>query len=346
MVYRYVKSRESGFFLCYNFRMRSFDLKDLFSKSWQIYKRHFFAITVIYLAVFAILAFVRQFAKEVFVLQGYAMVLFKLVVIFLQIFLSMGIVYMVLKIDKNRAPSMSDFFRKLDRFFSFALLMVALSVMFYLGLYFLIVPAFFVILFFAFAPYAFLDKDMGIFRSMLYSFQISKGYWYKLSFFWFLIIAMNVLASLFVLPVIFAVPLSSIAVARLYLALSCLRDRQNECSIKLAQTEPYQKIIAILFVFSLAFYGSWLFFQKTLLARNATYNDMSQNSAISTQDAQALDELKLAVELLKEQNGQCPSVFEIEKLLDKEFDRAHFSYEVSPNICRLCAINYNICLDI
>ncbi len=326
--------------------MQSFDLKDLFSKSWQIYKRHFFAITVIYLAVFAILAFVRQFAKEIFVLQGYALLLFNLIVIFLQIFLSMGIVYMALKIDRNRAPSLRDFFVKLESFFSFAVLMILLSVAFYIGLYFLIVPAFFVILLFAFAPYAFLDKNMGVFKSLIYSFQISKGHWYKLSFFWFLIILINVLASVFVLPVLFVVPLSSIAVARLYLALSCIYDGRNDCSIKLAKVESYQKLVALLFVFTIALYGSWLFFQKWT-PNQANTNQDSQN--IANQDtliAQQMDEIRLAIELLKEQSSSCPSLPDIEKLLDKAFDSARFDYTVTQSSCRLCDKSAKICIDI
>ncbi len=327
--------------------MQSIDIKDIFKKSWLIYKEHLWAISFVYFAVFLILAFVRQISSAVFVFPQEYLWLFKIMSFLVQAFVSMGVLYMVLKIDKHRAPELNDFFTKLNRFFSFVLLLLIISTLFYLGLYFLIVPAFFVLLIFSFAPYAFLDKNLGPFQSLYYSFQIGKGHWYKLTIFWIIIMFINIVSSFLLLPMIVAVPFSSIAVARLYIGLACLQEQKEECKLNLSTTENYHKAIAFVFIFVLAFYGTSLYFKKPWHNKVKTINKSDQGVASQIPDKikSTYEDVKLAIEFYKEENAKCPTKVEIEEILQELPDWSLFDYKLedSTSFCKLCLPEYNLC---
>ncbi len=326
----------------------TFSKKDLLQQSWAIYKTHAISLSFIYSVIFAVLWVSNRINKLVFLeAHEYKYFIF-FVNLFIQSFVGLAIIYMVIKIDKNRAPKMSDFFKKIDRYFSFLALLIVYIILLYAGLFFFIVPGLLVLTIFTFALYAFVDKDLGIFESLKYSWQITRGHRLNIFLFILILFTMNILSALSFVGLLLTLPLTNIATARLYLLLSCLDENklnQDYCGVSLNSLSLYQKIFAFLILFSLFIWGLFVFSKNVGFLSGSLAGDTSvQEWSKNINGMQDMSKLEMALEIYKDENGSYPDNIEQLKVFgfsDLNMDNVFYKKEMNGYV--LCD-KYNNCV--
>ncbi len=323
----------------------AFSSKELIKNAWQIYKAHALSLIVIYTTVLAVLWFVRNIFPQIIQLpQAYGWLL-ALANFLVQAFLGLGIVYMALKIETHRAPSWRDFSARVDSFFQFAFLLFVISLLFYGGLYFGILPGILLLPFVVLAPYIFVTEKLGIFAALKRSVQLSKGYRLQIIFFELLLFAIIFLSGFTLVGLLVSVPLAYLANAELYQALKCMHD--ESCNkYKKEELNPAVSLVTYIVLLAFAVYGAWL-----LYARFSVSQDLQQN----LQEAQAnlapatnanLEKVKLAIELYKDLNGAYPK--NLQELLNAQIIEDTnllygLTYSKTQDGFKLC--NANICVE-
>jgi len=295
--------------------MDSFSKKDLIVKAFNIYKKHIFSLTVIYASVFIVMWGATQVTRELIIspdISNLYAFIFIAGNFFVQTMMGMWVVYLALKIDMNFIPKLSDFMRVVNLYPRFIAISFVVLVMFYLGLALFIVPGLFVLSAFVFSSYDVLDKPHSIFKSIVYSFKITKGHRINILLFVALLVLLNLIGTITIIGLLISVPVTSIAMAHLYHFLSCKFENLNKdkCGISTESLPFWQRSVAYVSMVALAFVAGYGYYKN--LQQEAEY-EYAQEEFIESQ--QKIEKIRLAVQLYKDNHGVLPEVLGLQSLL-------------------------------
>jgi len=323
----------------------TFSKVKVIKRAFSIYKHHFFSLIVIYALAVLIMWFVRQAMLEVLSLDPKYDVLVVAVNFLIQTFLMLGLVYMVIKLDENRPPSWRDFTDKINNFIQFAILLFIISVLFYMGLYFFIVPGFFFLALFLFAPYALLNENLNFYSALRRSISLGKGHRLNILLFLFMLFALaGILSALNVLMLVFVLPLINLSIAELYLLLSSQNNALDpELQVNISKLEKLLVYVLLALIFA---YGVYLFRARTTVLLNRINNQLQNtnmqqadgNHNIDTEDKQALEKLQMALELYRDTYKRYPDTLQLLVSSDilKQDEISNFNYTLTDSGYTLC----------
>ena len=105
-------------------------------------------------------------------------------------------------------------------FYKFFIAYMAINLATIAGLFIFIIPAIYVVVTYSFALYLLIDKKIGIQESLAESARISRGYKIELLKFWLVLLCINIVgAALFLVGLLFSLPISFLAIIYVYRGL-------------------------------------------------------------------------------------------------------------------------------
>ena len=105
-------------------------------------------------------------------------------------------------------------------FYKFFIAYMAINLATIAGLFIFIIPAIYVVVKYSFALYLLIDKKIGIQESLAESARISRGYKIELLKFWLVLLCINIVgAALFLVGLLFSLPISFLAIIYVYRGL-------------------------------------------------------------------------------------------------------------------------------
>ncbi len=184
---------------------------------WQIMKKNFFFFVGILLFIIAIqllpviLTNIDLFASDI------ASIITYLLVMLVGIIVGMGAIKISLNFCDHKKSSFSTLFSQYRLFFIYLLTTIIYSLIVLLGFILFIIPGIYLAIRFAFFEYFIIDKKMGVIQSLKESWKITKGNFWGLFAFYFIVIIINILGALTLLLGLFVtIPITMIAWAFIY----------------------------------------------------------------------------------------------------------------------------------
>lgn len=139
----------------------------------------------------------------------------------LQLTVSLGIVFILLKIVEGKKAFYKDLFAKINLFLPFLFGSILSSIIIVVGFFLLIIPGIYFSLKFQYFTYAMVDKNMGPIDALKESGRITKGTKWKLLFFNIVLMLINILGIMaFGIGLLLTVPTTMLANTYVYKKLS------------------------------------------------------------------------------------------------------------------------------
>ncbi len=217
--------------LNYNFMTkRKFLIDEALQFGWQIMKKNFFFFVGILLFILAI-QFIPvvlanfDFASDIVLLVIY------LLIMLVSIVIGMGVVKISLNFYDDKKNSFLTLFSAYKLFFIYLLATILYTLIVFLGFILLIIPGVYLAIRFSFFEYFIIDKKMGVIKSLKESWKITKGNFWGLLAFMFIVAVINILGAFALLLGLFvSIPITWIAWAFIYRKLSESRQENIEAS--------------------------------------------------------------------------------------------------------------------
>lgn len=200
-------------------------IKKLFSEAWGIYKKHWLqTIGIIVLAVVVIIAS-QVLMRIPLMLEniGSAVVLFillYLVVIFISIMIDIGLRRYFLGLVDGHKKHIKDLFHGVQSFrhaVKFLGIGLVVGIFILVGTLLIVIPGIILALGFMFIKYVAAENKLGFFDAIKYSWNITKGYKWKLLGLCLLIILFNILGVLALgIGLLITMPMTHIIFARAF----------------------------------------------------------------------------------------------------------------------------------
>ncbi len=209
---------------------RKFLIDEALQFGWQIMKKNFFFFVGILLFILAIqfipVALTNfDFASDVFLIAIY------LLIFLISIVIGMGVVKISLNFYNDTKNSFSTLFSSYKLFFIYLLTTILYTLIVFLGFILLIIPGVYLAIRFSFFEYFIIDKKMGVIKSLKESWKITKGNFWGLLAFMFIVAVINILGAFALLLGLFvSIPITWIAWAFIYRKLSESRQENIEAS--------------------------------------------------------------------------------------------------------------------
>lgn len=205
--------------------MKNFSIGDLFKQAFQDFKKHWKVLVGAFLIIMAI-NFVATFLATWLEDQNVVIMgsLLRLLLYVVQIALSVGLIRIALAVVDGRGVKMELLWDSISNwkllvFYFLCSLLVGLAVG--VGLILLIIPGIILAVKMQFSMYYIVDKTQGPLEAIKSSWNETKGAFWKLLIFDIVVSMINVIAAiLFVVPLLITVPITMVAMARLYRKLS------------------------------------------------------------------------------------------------------------------------------
>ena len=327
--------------ICYNnTHMDTFSKKDLIVKAFNIYKKHIFSLTVIYASVFIVMWGATQVTRELIIspeISNLYAFIFIAGNFFVQTMMGMWVVYLALKIDVNFIPKLSDFMREVNLYPRFIAVSFIVLVVFYLGLALFIVPGLFVLSAFVFSTYDVLDKPHSIFKSIAYSYKITKGHRINILLFVFLLVLLNLIGTITMIGLLLSVPVTSIAMAHLYHFLSCKYESINKdkCGISNAPLPFWQRLVVYVSMVALSLVAGYGYYKN--LQKEAEY-EYAQEEFMEVQ--QKMEKIRLAIQLYKDNHGVLPEILDslvVDNILESLPQGYSYSRDIDNSSFTICS---------
>ncbi len=207
--------------------MKDFSISDLLQKSFEDFKKNWKVLLGAFAVIFVI-SFVGSMITTALTKQDLGVVSFllSLVLYVIQIGLSVGLIKIALGVVDGKAvkidllwESVTNSNWKLLGNYFLASLVVGIVVG--VGFLLLVIPGILLMVKLAFAMYYVVDKGQGPMDAVKSSWNATKGMFVKLLIFFIVVGLINILAAfLLALPLLLTVPVTMVAMARLYRKLS------------------------------------------------------------------------------------------------------------------------------
>lgn len=201
---------------------RNFSIGEAISYGWKKTKEQFkfLALTLI---IFVALTSLPGIFADFFRNNGSPFLAFiaSLAGWVLQLTVSLGIVFVMLKIVEGKKAFYKDLFAKVNLFLPFLFGSILSSIIIVVGFFLLIIPGIYLALKFQYFTYAMVDKNMGPIDALKESSRITKKVKLKLLLFNILLMLINILGALALgVGLLLTVPTTMIATAYVYKKLS------------------------------------------------------------------------------------------------------------------------------
>jgi len=325
---------------------KTFSKTQLFKDAWAVYKPHIFSLALIYAATLLLLWFVRDIlTQELTFSLPYSKELIWLVTFLVQSFITLGLVYMIVNIDHGRPPRLSDFIRKIDKFFPFTFLLLLISIIFYAGLFFGIAPGIIILSLFVLSPYIMISENASLLQSIKKSFVLSRKHILNILLLLLILYLMIFISALSIVALVFAVPFANLTIAKLYDTLQTAQDPKQAESI-LVEQRSSERLLVVLLILAIFAYGMFVFYKRFVRITH-----MAQMPAtVNTQGKMAemkIQKIQLALELYNDTYGVYPD--ELQRLVAanilSEKDITGFTYNLRQDSYDLCTANSNTCIS-
>jgi uncharacterized membrane protein len=195
--------------------MKTFSIEEAFNKAWGLWKQHKELMTVV--AVLTLLVGGIGGGHRHYYEPSYIVVLF----LALDMFIKLGIIKIGLKVIDGVKTDWNEMFRHGNLFISYLFTSIVYGIGVAIGFVFLIIPGFYVMLKYMFAPIIVVDKNVGIMESFKMSAKMTDGVKWKLLGLIILAILMNILGAIvFFVGLLVSIPVSTLAFLYVYRKLS------------------------------------------------------------------------------------------------------------------------------
>lgn len=197
----------------------TFSKTDVIEHAWELTKQHFWFVLGLTIVTFFISA-IPGFFGEQNQYEGFVLIASILAWV-AQIFLSIGLVNIVIKLARNESADWNDLWTKRHLFWRFLGGSLLYALIVFAGFILLVLPGIYWSVKYQFFSYFMIDKELGIRDSLRKSAEVTKGHIGNL-FIFNLILSLIVFLGILALLVgmFVAIPLTWLATAVLYLKLS------------------------------------------------------------------------------------------------------------------------------
>ena len=209
---------------------RNIDIIELFKQSFSIYKWHasfVFGVMCIYFVlgmIPQIYIFLTRAAQPTFQSQ-----LISFIFLLIQLFLALGFTKVMLFLVEDRPVEVTDMFNNIEIFLSYIAAYFLYIIAVIIGLFLFILPGIYVAIRLMFYPYYIIEHGDHSFKALQKSYYATEGFNFTLQLFLFGIcwLVINFLgALLFGIGILFTYPLTTLAVANIFVGL-----KHNETQI-------------------------------------------------------------------------------------------------------------------
>ncbi len=199
---------------------KKFLIDEAIQFGWQVMKKNFFFFVGILLFILAI-QFVPMILESLINSESIAFsivtLVFYLLLMLFSIILGMGVVKISLNFNDDKKNSFSTLFSQYKLFFIYLLATILYTIIVFLGFILFIIPGIYFAIRLSFFEYLIVDKKMGIIESLKESWKLTKGNFWGLLAFMFIIVVINILGAFALLVGLFvSIPITWIAWAYIY----------------------------------------------------------------------------------------------------------------------------------
>lgn len=198
-----------------------FSIGGIIKESWSLTKKNLSFLVPLFAVLFALGLtgnFFVSYVMDVGILFGFVA---QILVSLLQMYFSMGVITIMLKIVKGEEATWEDLFSQEYNFWQFVWGSILYGLIVFGGFLLLIVPGIIWSITFSFFKYRIVEHGEGARIALRKSAEMTKGYRWKIFLFGFPIIGINILGALCLLIGLFVtIPFSAVAGALLYKKLS------------------------------------------------------------------------------------------------------------------------------
>jgi hypothetical protein len=199
--------------------MAKFSKSELVEHAWEITKQNFWFLFWLAFIIMLAGSIPNLFGQEVQQTNFFWVLV--LIIWIVQIFLSLGIIRISLKLSRSETASWGDLWEPRHLFWRYLGASILYGLITVIGFILLIIPGLIISIRLQFFTYALVDKEMKIFEALQYSWDITRGSWWNL-FFYNIILTLIVFLGLILLVVgvLVATPVTWLAYTLVYLKLS------------------------------------------------------------------------------------------------------------------------------
>lgn len=207
--------------------MQSFTIQESLSFAWSVFKKHIkflVPLAVVLGALDMLISYGSQYGRND------AGLIISAIGVLLQVYLSIGVINIALRICRNESVGLKDLFLPFDIFWKNLLAAVIVTVVISIGFMLLVVPGFMWWTMFLLYSYFIVDKGVDPMESLRMSKEATKGERWHIFGFVLTILGLNI-AGLVVFGVglLVTAPLSVLAMAHVYGKLSVkIGERKND----------------------------------------------------------------------------------------------------------------------
>lgn len=198
--------------------MKDFSIEKALTASWQVFKANWMLVLGVGF-VMVLVQWLPGLLAEMGVVSetGLSMAVVSLLSTIIGIILTMGWIYIAIKLMRGDSAEFSDLWSKTDRLVPYFLASLLIGLLVGLGLILLVIPGIILALMYMYVPYIIVDTKAGVMDALKQSSELTKGIRLKLLAFVVVLIGLNIVgALLFGLGLILTIPLSALAQAYVY----------------------------------------------------------------------------------------------------------------------------------
>lgn len=199
--------------------MANFSKSGLIEQAWEITKKHFWFMVGLTVVIVFISSIPNFFGEDK---QAEPLVLsIAILTWIIQIFLSIGITYITLKLGRGESVTWADLWTKKYLFWRYLGGSILMGIIVLIGFALLIIPGIWLGVRLQFFTYALVDKDAKIMEALRISWDMTEGNWWNL-FGYNILLGLVVLLGfiLLVIGIFVAIPVTWLGLALVYLKLT------------------------------------------------------------------------------------------------------------------------------
>ncbi len=197
----------------------TFSISDTLNEAWQLFKKNWMTLLALGFVTFIISVIINVIARSAG-RNGGAILLIQVAAFVVNTIISLGWIRVLLKIARGQTAGVEDFQSGMPYFWNYLLGNILYSLIVVVGFILFIIPGIIWSVQYHFIPYLIADKGVGPMQAMRMSSQMTKDLKFKI---WLFFLTMGLVAIggliVFVVGLLIAIPVISIATALLYLKL-------------------------------------------------------------------------------------------------------------------------------
>jgi len=201
---------------------KKFSKKESIKIGWNIMKNNFWFFVGAYAFIILISYFpviVASIFEKIELPTIFTVLFFIISLVFglAQVVLSMGLIYISIKLVKGEKPVFKDLFKKANKIIDYIISSMIYSIIVTFGFILLIIPGIIFATRFQFYQYLIIDKNKGPIEALEISWKMTKGSVWNLFLLWLLFVLINIAGAIVLgIGLLATVPTTMIAMAWVY----------------------------------------------------------------------------------------------------------------------------------